>query len=138
MDILIRVKLLDLKTLRKSVLNENLGGNLVCVVAILGLIFGLIGVVSAQESSSVCIWDYSGNCEAYPYSTSCLCNHGHQYNPGVKSSSFTIAEATQINSITFELYYTTCQSGGNWNFYLNDVLITFMSGLFRESCKFNF
>ena len=91
--------------------------------------------VSAQESYDVCIWDFDGNCEDFPYGADCLCNHGHQYNIGVKSSSFTIAEATQMNSITFELYYTTCQNGGNWNFYLNDVLLGTASNADDNTCS---
>ena len=95
-----------------------------------------ISSVGAQGSYSVCIWDANNmSCEDYPYATDCLCNHGHQYNIGVKSSSFTIAEATQINSITFELYYTTCQYGGNWNFYLNNVLIGTASNADDNTCS---
>jgi len=76
----------------------------------------------AQESNTVCIWDYNGDGYA---PTSDLCSHGYDYSGITGTKSVTISEATKITSITFEVWYTSCDwsGGGGWSFYLNNVLI---------------
>ncbi len=65
-------------------------------------------------SQSVTIWDPQGRTTP---PTSNLCTWGYQNMVVDKSASVTIAEASVINSIAFQCYYTG--TGGTWTVYLN-------------------
>ena len=89
----------------------------------------------AQLSAEICIWDANGGgCEAFPYQSDCLCDHGYEHPAGDKTTTVDIS-ATSIVSMEFQLFYTTCQAGGNWEFLLNGTVIGTAENLDNNTCS---
>jgi hypothetical protein len=62
------------------------------------------------------IWDFNG--DGVPPADN-LCNHGYTANVTAAKNVTVPAEAEEITRITFNIYYTSCTSGGSWSLYLN-------------------
>ena len=89
------------------------------LIVLLALLFlapyGLMGM----QSLDLTVWDAKGGTTP---PTQNLCSHGYQW--GIDASKpFTIADATSLASIEFDIWFTSCQNGGSYNLYLNGTLI---------------
>ncbi|MFO7907520.1 MAG: PKD domain-containing protein [Pirellulaceae bacterium] len=68
------------------------------------------------------IWDHNGDGLSPADTGQDLCTHG--YTMGVtETKNVSVPAATEINEVSFELFYTSCGTGGSWSFYLNEELI---------------
>ena len=83
------------------------------------ILFLTAGGAIAEEFST---WIWDANSDGVAPVDNNLCNHGYSWMP-TSEREITVAGATSISSITFDLYYTTCGSDGEWIFSLNGTEI---------------
>jgi hypothetical protein len=98
----------------------SLAFRLFLVVAVVSMLFAVAPKQPAQAQDPITetftIWDVNG--DGLPPTTD-LCSSGYEWDfPGSKQISLS-STPMSILSITFDLYYTTCATGDQWEFYLN-------------------
>jgi len=121
----------------KSYLNlgASLAFRLLLVMAVVSMLFVVAPKQPAQAQDPITetftILDVNG--DGLPPTTD-LCSSGYEWD-SLGSKQITLSSTPMsILSITFDLYYTTCAIGDQWEFYLNENLLGGASDPVQGDC----